>query len=279
MEIHKRSLRNLGPMIKVNCASVPRELYESEFFGHVMGSFTGATRDRSGRFELANGGTLFLDEVGEIPLELQSKLLRVLQEGEFERVGEEHTRTVDVRIVAATNRDLSRDVEQGRFREDLYYRLNVFPIEVVPLRERREDIPLLADRFLQMACKRLNRTFRNLGEEDARRLQDYDWPGNVRELQNEVERALILSRSEYLVFDVPSARRATLPASADATPTAQAVRTYADLKRVEEDVVVAALERAGGKVNGAGGAAELLGIKPSTLFSRMKAMGIERPRV
>ena len=278
-EIHKRSRRSHGPMIKVNCASIPKELYESEFFGHAKGAFTGATRNRSGRFELADGGTLFLDEVGEISLELQSKLLRVLQEGQFERLGEERTRTVDVRIVAATNRDLKREVEAGRFREDLYYRLNVFPIDIAPLRDRKEDIPMLAARFLEMACRRMNRTPSTLSEETERRLQRYDWPGNVRELQNTIERALILSRSGSLVVTLPVTRDSESPATSTTTPPpADEIRTYAEMKDFERAVVLAALDRANGKVNGVGGAAELLGVKPSTLFSRMKAMSIERPR-
>ena len=178
--IHEASSRRDRPMIRVNCAAIPRELFESEFFGHVRGAFTGAVRDRIGRFELADGGTLFLDEVGEIPLELQSKLLRVLQEGNFERVGEERTRSVDVRVIAATNRNLKQEVQRGRFREDLYFRLNVFPVDSVPLRERREDIPLLAQHFL--LSEKLKSDLR-LSEGDVRRLTRYDWPGNVRELQ------------------------------------------------------------------------------------------------
>ena len=172
-------------------------MFESEFFGHVKGAFTGAVRDRIGRFELADGGTLFLDEVGEIPLELQGKLLRVLQEGNFERVGEERTRTVDVRLIAATNRDLKQEVQRGRFREDLYFRLNVFPVESVPLRDRREDIPLLAQHFLMSESKELKSDLR-LSEGDARRLSRYDWPGNVRELQNVIERAAILAQNGRL---------------------------------------------------------------------------------
>ena len=276
-EIHKRSRRSHGPMIKVNCASVPRELYESEFFGHAKGAFTGATRDRSGRFELADGGTLFLDEVGEIPLELQSKLLRVLQDGQFERVGGESTRTVDVRIVAATNRDLRSEVGQGRFREDLFYRLNVFPIDVGPLRDRKEDIPLLATRFLEMACRRMNRAPCSLSEENLQQLQSYDWPGNVRELQNGIERALILSRSGSPVIEAPTLRDSKSRTTASESRSAVEIRTYEDLKRLEKETVSAALEKANGKVHGAGGAAELMGVKPSTLFSRIKAMGIERP--
>ena len=200
--IHEASSRRDRPLIRVNCAAIPRELFESEFFGHVRGAFTGAMRDRIGRFELADGGTLFLDEVGEIPLELQGKLLRVLQEGNFERVGAERTRAVDVRLIAATNRDLKQEVQRGRFREDLYFRLNVFPVESVPLRERREDIPLLAQHFLNSESKALKSELR-LSEGDARRLSRYDWPGNVRELQNVIERAAILAQNGRLRIDLP----------------------------------------------------------------------------
>ena len=187
--IHQASKRREQPLIRVNCAAIPAELFESEFFGHLRGAFTGAVRDRIGRFELANGGTLFLDEIGEIPLELQSKLLRVLQEGQFERVGEERTRSVDVRIIAATNRDLRAEVQSKRFREDLFFRLNVFPVHSPSLRERRSDIPLLASHFLQLIGVRLNMPGHRLSKGDMARLQAYDWPGNIRELQNVIERA------------------------------------------------------------------------------------------
>jgi transcriptional regulator with GAF, ATPase, and Fis domain len=201
-EVHRLSRRAEHPLIRVNCASVPRELYESEFFGHVRGAFTGAIKDRAGRFEAAHDGTLFLDEVGEVPFVLQSKFLRVLQEKQYERVGEEKTRTVDVRIIAASNRDLKRDAEEGRFRQDFYYRLNVFPIEVPPLRERKEDIPMLATHFLQQAARRLRLPPPRFTESHGRLLQSYDWPGNVRELQNAAERALILAQKGLLQFDL-----------------------------------------------------------------------------
>jgi transcriptional regulator with GAF, ATPase, and Fis domain len=187
-EIHRRSQRAGRPLIKVNCAAVPRDLYDSEFFGHVKGAFTGALRDRVGRFELAEGGTLFLDEVGEIPLELQAKLLRVLQEGELERVGEERTRRVNVRLMAATNRDLRAEAEAGRFRQDLFYRLSVFPLEVPALRKRKEDIPLLADHFLEVSSRKVGRPRPTLTLAAVQRLQQYDWPGNVRELQHVIDR-------------------------------------------------------------------------------------------
>ena len=192
--IHDRSSRRHRAFVRVNCASVHDDLFESEFFGHVKGAFTGAVRDRVGRFQLADGGTLFLDEVGEIPPTLQAKLLRVLQEGQFERVGEEQTRHVDVRIIAATNRVLEREVEAGRFREDLYYRLSLFPIELPPLRDRKEDIAVLASHFLRLAGQRLNRPVPRLTSVDLRALEQYDWPGNVRELAHVIERAVIPDR-------------------------------------------------------------------------------------
>ena len=264
-EVHCASDRSEHPLVRVNCASVPKELYESEFFGHVRGAFTGAVKDRVGRFAAADGGTLFLDEVGEIPLELQSKLLRVLQEGQFERVGEDRTRTVDVRIVAATNRDLAVEVKEGRFREDLYYRLNVFPIEVPPLRERREDIPLLAEHFLARLTRKHRRPA-ELDDANRRALTAYDWPGNVRELQNAIERALITSQSGALTFHFPGAP------SAAASPEAEAsgrVLTDAELRDIERRNLLAAVEQAEGRIYGPGGAAELLGMKPTTVTSRL----------
>jgi len=200
--IYECSSRRDRPLITVNCASVPRELFESEFFGHTKGAFTGAIRDRLGRFELADGGTLFLDEVGEIPLELQGKLLRVLQEGTFERLGDERTRTVDVRIIAASNLDLKQEIEAGRFRHDLYYRLTVFPIEVAPVRERLEDLPVLAAHLLERICSRLGVAQPKLLRRHIEVLQRYEWPGNVRELQNLLERAVITAQSGNLEFDL-----------------------------------------------------------------------------
>ena len=277
--IHEASHRRDRPLIRVNCAAVPRELFESEFFGHVRGAFTGAVRDRIGRFELADGGTLFLDEVGEIPLELQGKLLRVLQEGNFERVGEERTRTVDVRVIAATNRDLKLEVQRGRFREDLYFRLNVFPVESVPLRDRREDIPLLAQHFLTSESKELKSDLR-LSEGDARRLSRYDWPGNVRELQNVIERAAILAQDGRLRIDLPDVPG---PHSASGSgrqkaESRPAIMTSAELRDQERGNIVAALEACNGKVFGRSGAAEMLDIKPTTLASRIKALGIAPAR-
>jgi len=274
--IHEASSRRDRPLIRVNCAAIPRELFESEFFGHVRGAFTGAVRDRIGRFELADGGTLFLDEVGEIPLELQGKLLRVLQEGNFERVGEERTRDVDVRVIAATNRNLKQEVQRGRFREDLYFRLNVFPVESVPLRDRREDIPLLAQHFL--LSEKLSSDLR-LSEGDARKLTRYDWPGNVRELQNVIERAVILAQNGRLRIDLPDSAGPQAAAGPRAkTETRPAVMTSGELRDHERSNILAALSATSGKIFGPGGAAELLDMRPTTLSSRMKALGIEAPR-
>ncbi len=274
-EIHRRSQRRDRALVRVNCASVPRELYESEFFGHAKGAFTGAVRDRAGRFELANGGTLLLDEVGEIPLELQSKLLRVLQEGTYERVGEERTRAVDVRLVAATNRDLRMEVEAGRFRQDLFYRLNVFPIEVPPLRKRKEDIPLLASLFLDRAARRFQRPCKDLSQGNVLALQAYDWPGNVRELHNVIERAVITSRDGSVRFNLPASAFGE-PSEPVPAMAPKAVVTDAEMKRRDRDNILAALERTGWQIQGAGGAAELLGLPPTTLASRIKRMALRK---
>ena len=275
-EIHKQSRLREGSMIKVNCACIPRELYESEFFGHAKGAFTGAVKDRVGRFELADGGTLFLDEVGEIPLDLQSKLLRVLQEGQYERVGEEKTREVNVRIIAATNQDLKSAVEKGLFRQDLYYRLNVFPIEVTPLRQRKEDIPLLADYFLELACARMNRTRCHLTQANVLQLQSYDWSGNARELRNIIERAIISSRSGHLRFDLPLEKPSGQ--SSPATHPATEVVPDPEMKRRERENALAALRQTGWRIRGPGGAAELLQVNPTTLASRVKKMQLKKPK-
>ena len=277
-EIHKRSRRADKPLIRVNCASIPKELYESEFFGHVKGAFTGAFKDRLGRFEAADGGTLFLDEVGEIPLDLQSKLLRVLQEKQYERVGDEKTKEVDVRIIAATNRDLSAEVSAGRFREDLYYRLNVFPIEVVPLRERTEDIPLLAKHFMEMVTKDMNCPTARLTPAGIATLQNYHWPGNIRELRNVIERAMILAQGAALQFDLPIAISQMRPSAIPVAPEAEGSEflTEPELQRRERDNLLIVLEKTGWKIKGPHGAAELLGVKPTTLLSRIKKMGLRR---
>ncbi len=284
-EIHKRSSRADGPLIKVNCACIPRELYESEFFGHVKGAFTGAVQSRLGRFAAADGGTLFLDEVGEIPLDLQSKLLRVLQEGTYERVGEEKTREVDVRIIAATNRDLAVESQEGRFRADLYYRLNVFPIAVPALVERLEDVPLLAAYFMERKAHRLGLPAAPaLTARHIQQLQSYTWPGNIRELQNAVERAMIRSRlTGHLSFDdMGLLGEAHAAAAAPGAPHAAPVTSPAPGEVWSEEQMEAfvrenvrrALEKAEGRIRGPGGAAELLGVKPTTLASRLKSMGL-----
>lgn len=255
------------------------ELFESEFFGHVRGSFTGAVRDRVGRFQLADGGTLFLDEVGEIPLELQSKLLRVLQEGEFERVGDEATRRVNVRVVAATNRNLRQEVDGGRFRLDLYYRLGVFPMEVPPLRDRKDDIPTLIAHFVRQAVLRFHIAPPSVPAREMERAQQYDWPGNVRELQNAVERAVIISHGGKLTLDLPQSTRSLKKMSERAAlPALQAdvVIPEKEWRERERANILAALRQASFRISGKGGAAELLGINAGTLASRLKALGIDK---
>jgi transcriptional regulator with GAF, ATPase, and Fis domain len=275
-EIHKASSRRDGPMVKVNCAAVPRDLFESEFFGHVKGAFTGALRDRVGRFELANNGTLFLDEVSEIPVELQSKLLRAIQEGEYERVGGNRMSKTDVRLIAATNRNLAEEVRRGRFREDLYYRLNVFPITLAPLRERKSDIPGLAAHFIERACREFNKPLGLMSHDAVTALKAYDWPGNVRELQNIVERAVITARDGPIFFDLPSASSAG--DSERPGPDARVqVHTEQEVRDTERSNILAALNKTRWKVYGSGGAAELLGIKPGTLSARMKKLDLRRP--
>jgi DNA-binding NtrC family response regulator len=273
--IHERSRRRQGPMVRVNCAAIPETLFESELFGYVRGAFTGALNDRPGRFEAAQGGTLFLDEIGEVPLAMQSKLLRVLQEKEFERVGETRSRKIDVRIVAATNRDLAEEVAAGRFRADLFYRLNVFPIENPPLRDRREDIPRLAEHFVQAAARRLRRQPPRLSETAIRQLVARDWPGNIRELENVIERAVILARDGQLRIDPPTPAVSIRPA---ATSPRLPSLSRAAIEDHQRETIAAALERTEGRVSGAGGAAELLGMKASTLFSRMTVLGLRRHR-
>ncbi len=280
-EIHKLSRRREQPLIKVNCASIPRELYESEFFGHVKGAFTGALKDRAGRFELADRGTLFLDEVSEIPLDLQGKLLRVLQEGEFERVGAETTRRVDVRIIAASNRELREEVDAARFRQDLYYRLNVFPIHVAPLRQRKEDIPLLALHFADQAAVRIKVPQPRVTQANILQLQQYDWPGNVRELQNVIERAVIISRSETLQLELP--RGEDIPRNASTSrladmPLPGEVVSEAAMKHRQRENILAALERSDWRIYGPHGAAQILGIRPTTLASRIKKLRLKKPR-
>ena len=279
-EIHRRSRRQGAPLIRVNCASIPHELFESEFFGHVKGAFTGAIRDRIGRFEAAEGGTLFLDEIGEVPLDLQGKLLRALQEKRYERVGDDRTRLADARIIAATNRDLKKEAAAGRFREDLYYRLNVFPIHVAPLRERKDDLVALAQHFIALTVKELRCPPPRLVRAGIASLQSYDWPGNIRELRNVIERSVILARGGVLDFDLPIGADASPPA----TPTARAEQaepppflTEVEIEQRTRANLLAILEHTNWKVKGRDGAAEILGVNPTTLLSRMKTMGLKRP--
>jgi transcriptional regulator with GAF, ATPase, and Fis domain len=279
---HERSARQHLPFIKVNCSALPEHLFESEFFGHARGAFIGAVKDRLGRFQVAENGTLFLDEIGEVPLALQAKLLRVLQEQQFERVGDDRTVTSDIRIIAATNRDLKQAVEVGAFRQDLYYRLSVFPIEVPPLRERREDVALLAAHFFRTSAKRLKVNLPTLSKGQVEQLQAYDWPGNVRELQNIVERALILAQNGTLSFDLERPRNRPAQGSAEqgglerlSSPHAP-IFTRAELKGRERESIAAALRQTHGRIAGPRGAAALLGMKPTTLTSRVKALGLDR---
>ncbi len=269
--IHEASPRKDQPLVKLNCAAIPEGMVESELFGHERGAFTSAVDRRIGRFELAHNGTLFLDEIGELSLTVQAKLLRVLQNGEFERVGGTKTLTSNARIVAATNRDLAQALASGAFRSDLYYRLNVFPIEVPSLDERREDVPLLAQAFLEQFARRMGKRFVALAPDALARLCARGWPGNVRELKHVIERAVILSDGPLLTIDDEPA-----PSAADSPPRAHAP-TLATLEEVAEAHIRSALLRSGGVVEGPRGAAALLGLKGSTLRFRMKRLGIRRP--
>ncbi|MGH9871916.1 MAG: sigma-54 interaction domain-containing protein [Pyrinomonadaceae bacterium] len=286
--IHAGGPRRERPLVKVNCAAIAPELFESEFFGHVRGAFTGAHKERVGRFGLADGGTIFLDEVGEIPPALQGKLLRVLQEGQYERVGEDRTRNVDVRVIAATNRDLGKAVEAGAFRQDLFYRLSVFPIHIPPLRERLEDVSLLAEYFMRKLNWRDERKeLVRLSEENVRALQNYHYPGNVRELENIIERAGILSHCFLYKLNVQQILDAMLlseqrkqlslisrdPLAGDTRPPR--IMTYAEIKNLERENLIVALQATNYRIYGAGGAADILGVKPTTLASRVKALQIQ----
>ncbi len=276
--IHAQSPRADAPLVKVNCASIPKELFESEFFGHVKGAFTGAHRDRIGRFQLADGGTIFLDEIGEIPMELQSKLLRVLQESEFERVGDDITRSVDVRVIAATNRDLEKLIVDGEFREDLFYRLSVFPVEVPPLRERGEDIVQLAQHFLKQTCEEFGRDALTLTRAQTVDLKAYDWPGNARELKNVIERAVILSPGQVLRLDLSMPGiQADEEQVAAALPGDDEILSDKEMREFQKANIVRALKQADWKVSGKGGAAELLGIRPTTLADRIRTLKIRKP--
>jgi transcriptional regulator with GAF, ATPase, and Fis domain len=279
-EIHERGPRSRRPFVRVNCSAIPHEMFESEFFGHVRGAFTGAVRDRPGRFQIADGGTIFLDEIGDLPADLQPKLLRVLQEGEYERVGEDVTRRIDVRVIAATNQDLAEQVRARRFRQDLFYRLNVFPLELPPLRARAGDIPLLAAHAITEVSKRLKMQAPPLTQGDAVRLQQYDWPGNIRELQNVIERAVILSKGVRLRLDIALAEiPPTGPAtSATGSDMQEAILTDRECRARERANLMNALNRADGRIYGEGGAAELLGINPTTLASRLRALKVTIPK-
>ncbi|WP_460104060.1 sigma-54 interaction domain-containing protein [Sessilibacter sp. MAH4] len=269
--IHESSTRRDRPLIRVNCAAIPSDLFESEFFGHIKGAFTGATADRAGRFELADGGTIFLDEVGEIPLHLQSKLLRVLQEQQFERIGDAKTRITDVRIIAATNKNLQQLVAAGLFREDLYFRLNVFPLASPSLRDRIDDIPLLTHHFLKKVCTKINKELLELPIGEVEKLKSYNWPGNIRELENIIERQVILATGNKLRFpdfqQTPSIQGKSSPAKVDIL-SEEAIREF---ERVNTQN---ALTHCNGKVFGSDGAAQLLGIKATTLISRIKKWGL-----
>lgn len=266
--IHDWSPRRDKPLIRVNCAALPAGLVESELFGHERGAFTGADHRRAGRFELANKGTLFLDEIGEMPLEAQVKLLRVMQDGLVDRVGGTQPVPVDVRIIAATNTDLETAVKEGRFRSDLFYRLNVFPIVIPPLRERPEDIPLLARHFLEKYRVKFRRPCREIAPESLERLIRYTWPGNVRDLENVIERAVILSHSAVLEID----QRLITPSAPEGAATAPI-----SLEEIERLHILRTLAQTGWRIEGPDGAAEKLRLPPSTLRSRMKKLGIQRP--
>jgi PAS domain S-box-containing protein len=277
--IHEASARKDKPLVRVNCAAIPGTLMESEFFGHERGAFTGATTKRDGRFALADGGTIFLDEVGELPLDLQAKLLRVLQEGKFEPLGSARTRKVNVRVIAATNRDLPAMVAEGKFREDLFYRLNVFPLRIPPLRERGADVALLARAFVERFARRMGRRIEPLHPDDVRRLQAYAWPGNVRELQNVIERGIILATGGRLELRraLPVESAPVTPAESPADGEPPRILTATELEALERANIERALAAADGKISGDGGAAQLLNLAPSTLTSRMKALGIPKP--
>jgi formate hydrogenlyase transcriptional activator len=279
--IHDRSPRRDRPLVKVNCAAISAGLVESELFGHVKGAFTGASAHRSGRFELADGGTLFLDEIGELPLDTQAKLLRVLQEREFEPVGSSQTRKADVRLIAATNRDLARAVSAGRFRSDLYFRLNVLPIVVPPLRERRDDIPSLVLGFVDRYAREFGKRVEGVSRDAMQRLVDYDWPGNVRELQNVVERAMVLAQGPILELGPELLAGPGGSASPVARGSPPATATSSDsglsLDEVLRRHMLSALAQTEWVIEGPRGAARLLGLRPSTLHSRLKKLGIRRP--
>ncbi len=277
--IHSASNRKNRQLIKVNCSAIPASLIESEFFGHVPGAFTGATKTRIGRFQFADGGTIFLDEIGDLQLDLQSKLLRVLQEGEFEPVGSSETQKVNIRVIAATNRNLKEEVKSGKFRQDLYYRLNVYPIIAPPLRERGNDIIKLANEFIISYSRKLGKEAPRLTQESVKRLISYNWPGNVRELQNVIERAVIISKNDKIILDK------ILPDNYDTknkfrdAETKEKILSQEELLNLEKENIIRALNSTSWKISGKDGAAKLLGLPPTTLNSRLKALGIKKSKL
>jgi transcriptional regulator with GAF, ATPase, and Fis domain len=278
--IHNLSSRKGHTLVKVNCATLPAQLVESELFGHERGAFTGAHSKRVGRFEIANGGTIFLDEIGELPLDLQVKLLRVLQEGEFERLGSSHTVRVDVRVIAATNRNLEEAVHQGTFRSDLYYRLSIFPITIPPLRERREDIPMLVTHFVRQLSLKLGKQIESIPQETMDALLNYPWPGNVRELRNVIERAAIITQGPKLrlLDSLESGAIEEIPRAAAVAALQVDPGRVQTLDENQRSLIIQTLDNTYWRVEGPSGAAALLGIHPNTLRSRMKKLGIVKPR-
>jgi len=271
--LHRRSKRSTGAFISVNCAATPRDLITSELFGHEKGAFTGAMKQRLGRFELAQGGTIFLDEVGEVPMETQVALLRVLQEKEFERVGGNQTLRANVRVIAATHRDLEAAIVAGTFRSDLFYRLNVFPIEIPPLRERKEDIPLLVEYFIDRFARKAGKNIRGINKRTLDLLQSYPWPGNIRELQNVIERSVIVSETENFSVDESWLSRQPI-----ATEQNKELALFKRLPSQEKAIIEAALRESGGRVSGPSGAAVKLGISGSTLDSKIRSLKIDKNR-
>jgi transcriptional regulator with GAF, ATPase, and Fis domain len=275
--IHQTSKRKNKALVTVNCGAIPATLIESEFFGHAKGAFTGATSERKGRFQLADGGTIFLDEIGELPLDLQVKLLRVIQEGEFEPVGSSRTIKVNVRIIAATHRNLLELCTQNKFREDLYYRLNVFPIEVPPLRDRGDDVVIIANKFIEKFTTRNRKKLRPLSEMQKKLLRSHSWPGNIRELQNVVERAAILAQDDELDLNVTLAGLSVPRKPVKDVEEDDRILTKEELIEFEKRNIIKALKAANWKVSGKAGAAALLNMIPSTLSSRIGALGIKIP--
>jgi len=266
--IHNTSTRNNKPLIKVNCSAIPRELIESELFGHKKGSFTGAFNDKIGKFELADGGTLFLDEIGELPLDMQPKILRFLQEGEIEVVGGIGLKKLDVRVIAATNRNLKEAIEKKQFREDLYFRLNVFPIDIPPLRHRKDDIPLLVEHFVDKFNKAYGKNIKFITDEAMVKLKAYEWPGNIRELENLIERALILSTSDTLI----------IPGFESKTQKSKALGSKdVSLDNIQRNHILSILKQCDSKISGSDGSSELLCLKPSTLRDKMTKLGMKKP--